>query len=79
MKEKKTHPQIIMRRLPLLDHAEPEEPRIGGDETFHALKQRRVQDDGVDGFFAHYCLRAVGLMLVHGCDTQKVMYYWAEE
>lgn len=34
-----------MRRLPVFDHAEPEEPRIGRDEALHALEQRHVQDD----------------------------------
>ena len=51
----KTYPQIIMRRLPLLDHAEPKEPRIGRDEAFHALEQRHVQYDGVHRFFPHHC------------------------
>ena len=52
-----THPQIVVHRRPVLDHAEPEVPRVRRDRDPHPAEERHVQDHRVHRLLSHHCTR----------------------
>ena len=52
-KRRAAYPEVVVRRCAVLEDAEADVPRVLCQEAFHALEQRGIEKDGVDGLLAH--------------------------